>query len=224
MTDTSPTSSDSVRARLLKAALECFLSDEYHNVTTRQIANKAGANVAMIRYYFGSKEGLYEEMFRETMSPLLDILDTPAFQSADGFGALLRMYYETMTVHPEFPKLILRVLALNKGPGKRFILQLIERGRSRGARRVGEIKGTSINPSRISLAPKSPRTRRAAQAMARPLSSSATRSSAILGPTLRDRGCFVRWTALQLAYVESPHFARCALPANKTGASETAMD
>ncbi len=51
-----------VRERLLKAALECFLADDYHRVTTRLVAEKAGANVPMIRYYFGNKEGLYEEM------------------------------------------------------------------------------------------------------------------------------------------------------------------
>lgn len=131
---------DTTRARLIKAALDCFLADEYHNVTTRQIAEKAEANVSMIRYYFGNKEGLYEEMFRETMAPLLRELDGPTFASADGFSKLMQLYYQTMSAHPEFPKLILKVLALNQGPGKRFIHQLIERGRTSGARRVGELK------------------------------------------------------------------------------------
>ncbi len=157
MPDTRQANSQSVCSRLIQAARECFLADEYHNVTTRQIAKKAEANAAMIRYYFGSKEGLYEEMFRETMAPLLDVLDSPAFQSADGFGALLHIYYQTMTVHPEFPKLILRVLALNQGPGRRFVLQLIERGRSQGAKRIAELKGkgeiaSSLTPDVIRMA------------------------------------------------------------------------
>jgi len=57
--------SDPVYARLLKAALECFLADDYHKVTTRLIAEKAETNISMIRYYFGNMEGLYEEMTRE---------------------------------------------------------------------------------------------------------------------------------------------------------------
>ena len=105
--------SEGVRARLLKGALDCFLTDDYHRVTTRLIAERAGANVSMIRYYFGSKEGLYEEMIRETLSPLLH---TPA-----GFGEYLQLYYDTMNARPEFPRLILKVLALNQGPGRRFI-------------------------------------------------------------------------------------------------------
>ena len=70
-------STEPVRARLVRAALDCFLADDYHRVTTRLIAERAGANASMIRYYFGNKEGLYEEMIRETLNPMLDVLDGP---------------------------------------------------------------------------------------------------------------------------------------------------
>lgn len=131
---------DPIRARLLKAALDCFLADEYHKVTTRRIAERAGANISMIRYYFGSKEGLYEEMIRDTMGPLLDELDGPMLTSEGGFADFLRLYYRTMSTRPEFPKLVLKVLALNQGPGRRFIQQLIERGRTRGTHRINDLK------------------------------------------------------------------------------------
>ncbi|NJA05186.1 TetR/AcrR family transcriptional regulator [Methylococcaceae bacterium WWC4] len=142
---------DPVYARLLKAALDCFLADEYHKVTTRAIADQAGVNISMIRYYFGNKEGLYEEMIRETLKPLLDVLDSDTLSQAGGFADYLRLYYDTMRKHPEFPKLILKVLALNHGPGRRFILQLLERGRSGGARRLEQLKASgqvdqAINP------------------------------------------------------------------------------
>lgn len=137
-----------VRARLLKAALDCFLADEYHKVTTRLIAENADANVSMIRYYFGNKEGLYEEMIRETLNPLLDVLDGAMLSSVEGLADFLRLYYNTMSARPEFPKLILKVLALNQGPGRRFIQQLLERGRTRGAQKVESLKaGGQIAPS-----------------------------------------------------------------------------
>ena len=139
---------DPVRERLLKAALDSFLSDEYHKVTTRLIAEKADTNVSMIRYYFGNKEGLYEEMIRNTLTPLLDILDGQMLASANGFKDFLGLYYETMSKHPEFPKLILKVLALNQGPGRRFIQQLLERGRTRGAKKVEDMKiAGQVSPS-----------------------------------------------------------------------------
>ena len=138
MEELKPT--ESLRVRLIKAAMECFLADDYHRVTTRRIAECADANVSMIRYYFGSKEGLYEEMIRETLSPLLDVLDGPLLTSTAGFAESLGLYYKTMSAHPEFPKLILKVLALRQGPGRRFIHQLLERGRTRGARKIADLK------------------------------------------------------------------------------------
>lgn len=148
---------DPVRERLLKAALDSFLSDDYHKVTTRLIAEKADANISMIRYYFGNKEGLYEEMIRDTMSPLLDVLDGQMLDSIDGFKDFFNLYYETMTNRPEFPKLILKVLALNQGPGRRFIQQLLERGRTRGSKKVEEMKSAgqiapSLDPDIVRMA------------------------------------------------------------------------
>lgn len=136
---TSAESPPTLRARLLQAAQDCFLSDDYHSVSTRLIAERAGANVSMIRYYFGSKEGLYEEMIRETLAPLLAVLDGPLLDSAHGFTHFLHLYYDTMATRPEFPRLILKVVALNHGPGRRFIQQLLERGRTQGARRLAAL-------------------------------------------------------------------------------------
>lgn len=148
---------DPVRERLLKAALASFLSDDYHKVTTRLIAEKAEANISMIRYYFGSKEGLYEEMIRDTMTPLLNVLDGQMLDSVDGFKDFFNLYYRTMSKNPEFPKLILKVLALNQGPGRRFIQQLLERGRTRGAKKVDDMKSAgqvaaSLDPDIVRMA------------------------------------------------------------------------
>lgn len=148
MFSTPEFTADPVRERLLKAALDSFLSDDYHKVTTRLIAEKADANISMIRYYFGNKEGLYEEMIRDTMNPLLNVLDGQMLDSVDGFKDFFNLYYETMSKRPEFPKLILKVLALNQGPGRRFIQQLLERGRTRGAKKVEDMKSAGqITPS-----------------------------------------------------------------------------
>lgn len=157
MLNTPEIKPDPVRERLLKAALDSFLSDDYHRVTTRLIAEKADTNISMIRYYFGNKEGLYEEMIRETLNPLLKVLDGQMLDSMDGFKDFLLLYYETMTLHPEFPKLILKVLALNQGPGRRFIQQLLERGRTRGAQKMAELKSggqisSSLDPDIVRMA------------------------------------------------------------------------
>jgi len=148
MTHHEAITNDPVRTRLLNAALDSFLADDYHKVTTRLIAEKAGANVSMIRYYFGNKEGLYEEMIRDTLAPLLQVLDGQLLDAVSGFKDFLHLYYDTMASRPEFPKLILKVLALNQGPGRRFIQQLLERGRTRGVRKVEQLKSAGqVNPA-----------------------------------------------------------------------------
>jgi AcrR family transcriptional regulator len=94
----------------------------------------------MIRYYFGNKEGLYEEMIRSTLQPLLDVLEGSLLTSTEGFADYFRIYYQTMRENPRFPALVLKVLALNQGPGKRFIHQLLERGRRRGREKIDTLK------------------------------------------------------------------------------------
>jgi AcrR family transcriptional regulator len=72
--DANKPDDDPVQGRLLKAALDCFLADDYARVTTRLSAERANANVSMVRYYFGSNEGLYEEMERPMDAAFLDRL------------------------------------------------------------------------------------------------------------------------------------------------------
>jgi TetR/AcrR family transcriptional regulator, regulator of cefoperazone and chloramphenicol sensitivity len=51
-------------ARLLEAAIELFARHGFHGTTIRDIAERAGANVAAGHYHYGSKEGLYLEVLR----------------------------------------------------------------------------------------------------------------------------------------------------------------
>ena len=55
---------DEVYQRLLDAACDLFLDYDFSKVTTRQIAQRANVNSAMIKYYFKSKLGLFEEVIR----------------------------------------------------------------------------------------------------------------------------------------------------------------
>jgi AcrR family transcriptional regulator len=52
------------RQRLLRAASELFAVTGFHGATARDIAHRAGANVAAANYHFGSKEALYLEVLR----------------------------------------------------------------------------------------------------------------------------------------------------------------
>ena len=56
------------QTQILVKAEELFANQGYGATTVRDIAEAAGVNLAMISYYFGSKEKLLEALFQERMS------------------------------------------------------------------------------------------------------------------------------------------------------------
>ena len=60
--------------RLLMAAIELFAEFGYDKVSIRKIAEKAQANSAMISYYFGSKQNLYDAVILYQVKSLEDFL------------------------------------------------------------------------------------------------------------------------------------------------------
>jgi len=52
------------RERLLQAAFEVFAELGFKETTVRDICSRANVNLAAVNYYFGSKQGLYEEVCR----------------------------------------------------------------------------------------------------------------------------------------------------------------
>jgi AcrR family transcriptional regulator len=60
----APRPSPATSARLLEAAAELFAARGYERTTIRDIALRAGANVAAGHYHFGSKQDLYLEVAR----------------------------------------------------------------------------------------------------------------------------------------------------------------
>ncbi|OQA36758.1 MAG: HTH-type transcriptional regulator RutR [Acidobacteria bacterium ADurb.Bin340] len=55
------------RTALLEAALHCFAQRGFDGTSIRDIAAAAGRNSSLISHHFGSKEGLYEEVFRQVL-------------------------------------------------------------------------------------------------------------------------------------------------------------
>src|SRR5580704_15341985 len=70
------------RRRIVVAALEVFGAHGFEEASTRQIAERAGVNLAALHYYFAGKDGLYRACadyiadYSETlMKPLLARID-----------------------------------------------------------------------------------------------------------------------------------------------------
>lgn len=61
--------SDRTRTRLLDVATQVFAEAGYYATTIRDIARRAGTNVAAVNYHFGDKLGLYTEILETRIAP-----------------------------------------------------------------------------------------------------------------------------------------------------------
>ncbi|WP_261873820.1 TetR/AcrR family transcriptional regulator [Vibrio rarus] len=101
------------REHLITSAKHLFSCMAYEKVSTRLIAEKAGVNSAMIRYYFGSKEGLFEAMITSAMTPIIESMHLhnkkPSAHSLEG---IMRAHYQVMSQDLEFPRMLIRIMTL----------------------------------------------------------------------------------------------------------------
>ena len=77
--------------RIFEAATAVFHERGFHGARMQEIARRAGINQSMLHYYFRSKDGLFEAVFRataeEVVGPVLEVLsaDLPLFDKLDRF-------------------------------------------------------------------------------------------------------------------------------------------
>ena len=121
-----PVGRSDIRDKLLAAARERFLNTPYSKVTTREIAELAGSNLAMIHYYFGSKEGLYKAVLGDVAEPLEQAWHDES--SNRSLTDLLNTYYQVMAPNSELTSAISSALSTEKSPGRDFVLsRLLDR-------------------------------------------------------------------------------------------------
>lgn len=102
---------------LLQAALELFAEHGFDGTSVRMIAEKAGMNIAMISYYFGSKEKmLYELIHRKTSltrTHLDDLTTNRQMNDWEKIQSLIDRYTERITVTGgQFHKIMMRELSI----------------------------------------------------------------------------------------------------------------
>ncbi len=69
-----PSAETTPRERILLAAIDQFAVNGFNGATTRAIAKVAGVNIAMINYYFGSKQALLEAAIETYFSRISSIV------------------------------------------------------------------------------------------------------------------------------------------------------
>ncbi|WP_105169903.1 TetR/AcrR family transcriptional regulator [Pseudoalteromonas sp. T1lg23B] len=115
---------DEARAALIKAARDKFVKKPYDKVSIRELADYAGVNSALIKYYFENKEGLYKAMILEVTGQVMANIQTHL--SGNEFSTIsdvFRSFTQVMKQSPEFPLLMLKEVILNQGVCRAFFLE-----------------------------------------------------------------------------------------------------
>ncbi len=98
------------RSELIAAALECFGARGFDGASLSQIARLAGTDVALTRYYFGSKEALWMEAVDHLAAHLQSELSQVFEQSQAGEAELLelviRWFVDMSARHPYLSRII----------------------------------------------------------------------------------------------------------------------
>lgn len=120
-----PASTDqTVRQQLLAVARGLFAQQGYDAISIRQVAEAATVNPAMIHYYFGSKQGLYEAMLTDTFTPLIERLSaTLSPGDADAVADFFKLYMHTLGSNPWMPPLMLREVVAEGGRLRGWFIQ-----------------------------------------------------------------------------------------------------
>lgn len=156
------------RAALLQAARELFAERDIGAVSSREIARSAGVNQALINYYFGGKQGLYQAMLQDSIGPVLARLESMSRQEGNlsSLPELMRLFTRTLAANPWVPRLILRevlseegrfrepFIRLFAGRGSGFLSRLLEEAQQRGEVRADlDIRLATLSWVSLSLFP-----------------------------------------------------------------------
>lgn len=107
----------STEEKIKAAAKKVFMTKGFDGCSVRDIAKEVGSNVALLNYYFRSKEKLFELIFEGAMSDFLQSM-IEVFSSnltlQEKLEQLIDKEFEFFMEHPELPMFILQSLHQNK--------------------------------------------------------------------------------------------------------------
>jgi TetR/AcrR family transcriptional regulator len=140
------------QARILDAARAEFIAKGFAGARMQAIAKGAGVNHALLHYYFGSKENLYEAAVKDKIRIIWGgaqaELEGTAGQSFEMMlTALLKLHARNLSRHPEFVLFLLR----DVGEGRGIPMGIAELFRTFGQvpRRIQEALAVEIKAGRL---------------------------------------------------------------------------
>ncbi|OWA34257.1 TetR family transcriptional regulator [Saccharibacillus sp. O16] len=105
------------RESIVQTALDMVRGEGFEGLTIRKIADRSNTNVALINYYFGSKDRLLSEVIGIMLSGFRDsfeVLEDDSLPPEQRLKSFLLHYVQGIERHPE---LLLRIIMMGTGAG-----------------------------------------------------------------------------------------------------------
>jgi AcrR family transcriptional regulator len=91
--------------KIKAAALKLFQQKGFAGTKTRDIAKEAGINIALLNYYFRSKEKLFEIIMEESMRKIFlglqSVLNKPTIE--EKLEGIVNNYFDALLTNPNLP-------------------------------------------------------------------------------------------------------------------------
>ena len=105
---------------IISTAMKLFAQKGFEGTSVREIAAGADVNPAMISYYFGSKEKLFEKLVEYKAGFLkgvfAELVNNTSLSQIEKVYIVIDSYVERMFHNPEFHHLLHRELSLDRRP------------------------------------------------------------------------------------------------------------
>jgi AcrR family transcriptional regulator len=131
------------QVQIMEAAEELFAEKGFAGTSVRDVAKKAGVNLAMISYYFGSKQKLMESIFKyrgqNITLQLESMLQNTEMNAIEKVYSLIDNHIDRMMKQPCFHKIMAREqMAHLKGTTTKLIHELKRRNQELVQRLIAE--------------------------------------------------------------------------------------
>jgi AcrR family transcriptional regulator len=101
----------STEEKIKEAARKVFTRKGYAATRTRDIAEEAGINLALLNYYFRSKQKLFEQVMLEKVQQLFGliapVLNDPSTSLEYKTEQIVTLYIDMISEHPDLPLFVL---------------------------------------------------------------------------------------------------------------------
>ncbi len=108
------------RVHIINTAIKLFATKGFEGTSIRDLAAAADVNVAMVNYYFGSKEKLFENMVEHnvayTHGAFDEISNNTSLTEMEKIEKVIDVYISRMFSNREFHKVLHHELQLNQRP------------------------------------------------------------------------------------------------------------